>query len=239
MTKKPEDNPFYQEIMGKFKQYEDELKEKRKGVLENVDKEKKLLEKKAKLDVIEKKIKLKKDLHALKETTQLNVMDFISDNRFIKEIDKIRWWRLIKKFRMKLQADRMCLIIMHRQNNNDVAKFFPIENHIVDVNGKKYLFNPVHFRYINGFPVLYFYHGNPFAKMMYVSENYSEPTISSEAFTSILKSKFVMDAVKGEEEGKMKGILAIITIILLLVSIVVNFLVFNAIANLEKILQGG
>jgi hypothetical protein len=211
-----------QEQLKKKLEYDDKLK---KHKIKHELKEKKREEK---LKFLEKKSKLT-------EADRINMNDFKSDDWFLKRVDRLKWYNLIKKHKRK--SLRYVLIIVHRQDNTDLAKFFPIENHKVIINKKYYLFNPVHFRYINGQAVLYFFYGNPFAKLISVNDSYIEPTISTEAFTSVMTSKFVEDAVRGEEEkgGKLG---ALIIIVLVVISLVLNFIVLVQLTQIGKALGG-
>lgn len=208
-------------IKAKFDDYNKKLEDKKAK-----------LRKRAKIEVLEEKISKKKEYLGLKYSENLDIANFLSDQRFNKKLLNLKWYSFIKKYR--LHSGDWVLIIMHRPHNSDIAKLFPIKSHVVDINKEKYLFNPNHFRYINGLPVLYFYYGNPFAKLVNVTNGYIEPTISSEAFDSVLTSKYVQDAIAGES-GQIKNMAIMIAlVVLILANLIITGLLFAQIDTIKK-----
>lgn len=211
------------EIKTKKEKYDKKLKETKVSTTQKPD---------PKIERLKKRIDLKQKYLDIKPRENINILNFKSDDRYRKEIFDIKWYNFIKK--RKIKSRKYVLVIFHRQDNLDQAKLFPIKNHIVDINNEKYLFNPEHFRYINGFPVLYFYDGNPFAKVINVNDGYQEPTISSEALNTVLTSKYVMDAVKGESQDFKPMIFLIIIIVLMVINMIFTGIVFAGMDAIKK-----
>lgn len=161
-----------------------------------------------------RKIEYLKMLKELRYTTKILNSELISDTSFIKK----SFWNKIKGI---LIRKHKCLVVIHYPDNIDVIREFCfVKPFMLDINGKYYLFSPKSFRYINQKAKLEFYYGIPYAVLHNVTQAkdsiYCPPSIDTDAFTSVQNSKFIQDAVKGDED-KMSGIIMILLILMVLV----------------------
>lgn len=189
-------------------------------------------------ETAQKKVVIRKKDDASKPdqySESVRTSDFRADAWFRKNFDDVRFYRPIKMIKKRIFAHKRILIIMHTLNNNDLAKFFYADGHIVTINDERYVFNPAHIRYVNGLPVLYLFEGNPFSKLINVNDSYIEPTISSEAFSAILESKYVIDAVKGEG-ANVNMILTVVVVIIMLVLVIMTIINIVSLNKISKAL---
>lgn len=158
----------------------------------------------------------------LQFTERITTSDLLSDLRFFRP-------SFFARIKLKFSSKSLIRCIIHMDNCNDVVRFFPIyRNNVVDINNEYYMFSPDSFRYINGVPTLYFYQGVPMSILHKPRERV--PTFDAKAFTSIQKSKFITDALEGEESKISGGLIIailVITIINLLGLFIVGILILD------------
>lgn len=157
------------------------------------------------------KIEQYKLLSKLRFSTKVNINDLISDTRYFRK-------GIFSRIKDKLTGKSLVQCVIHMDSGNDLVRIFPIyRNNIVDINNTLYMFSPDSFRHINGVPTLYFYQGIPFAILHKPKEMI--PTIDAKAFTSIQKSKFVSDALEGDDKELGSVLLWIMIVITFLTMI--------------------
>jgi hypothetical protein len=104
---------------------------------------------------------------------------------------------------------------------------------VIDINKKLYLFSPKAFRRINGQSVLYFYANIPFAIVHNVTDKYIPPSLDSDAFSSVQKSKFIQDATTVSDENNY-NILMIVCIVVGVLALVLGIINFTYVLKIVK-----
>ena len=177
------------------------------------------------------KLNLVKQLTKMDYTSKVHINELISDKRFINP--PTRWQRIKAKFSKSIM---LCAVHVFMPNNQDVVRYFPmVKSNIIDINNKYYLFTPKSFRFINNTPILYFWFNMPYAVLLNPNEDAFQPSIDTDAFTSVQRSKFIQDAVTGGEETSKLVMAILIMMGLLIILSVLNMVFIN---NIGKSLEG-
>ena len=167
------------------------------------------------------------ELSELKEASKVNLNEMLSDLRYFKPSFFNRIWG-------RLNSVKMCMAVIHFPQSLDIVRYYKMPKpFVLDIKGKKYLFTPKAFRFINGMPKLEFYANIPFAILHNVSDKYIPPSVDAEAFTAVQDSKFIQDAVT-TEEMQVNMVLMIIIIIVSLVLLSNFVLIWNVFTILGK-----
>lgn len=168
-----------------------------------------------------------KNISELKETEKINLNELVSDMRLFKES---RWAKISHVF----SSQNYCWILLYRGGNNNLIRKFPMPRpFVVDISGKWHLFSPKAFRYVNKEAMLEFYEGNPFAILHIVNNKFGVPSLDTDAFDSVQKSKFIQDAVTVDDDKDINWVM-IVVIIISVIAVIVGFVNISMIMKIMK-----
>ena len=185
--------------------------------------------KKLKLHKNKMRLNFLQSMTDLKETSKVNLNEVISDLRYFKP----KFWNRVKG---KMFPVNTCLAVIHYPQGVDVIRHFKMPKpFVLDINGKLNLFSPKAFRYINGKPKLEFYANIPFAIVHNVTDKYIPPSLDTDAFTSVQKSKFIQDASTVNDGAQMGGLMIAVIIVLALCFIIGIITLSNILQIMQKL----